>query len=231
LIDRFQYPADFAIEVFQHRNISYGIRVVPVGFGDDLFLILRPLVRQMRAFMGHIQKERSGFVLFDEGDGVVGDQMRHIALAVHRQSAAKQHVQIAGLAMREVMHVASQIARELVPAVLDGVEVRFVTQMPFAEQPARVAGFLQSAGQHGLRRRKPELPLLGEPDGIVIAADVASADGAFQPARALLIPSCEKRGSRRAAFGAIGIMLREPRPFRREPIQMRRLRRGMPITT
>ncbi len=61
-----------------------------------------------------------------------------------------------------------------------------------------------------------------QPDSVVVAADIARADRALQPAHALLIAAGHERGPRGRALGAVGIALGESHAFGGEPVEGRR---------
>ena len=78
----------------------------------------------------------------------IGDQVGHVTLPIDRHSSVEQDVQVAQFPVVEVVHVPALVTEELVPAVFQGVELGFVTQVPLAEDTGGVAGVLQSARHH-----------------------------------------------------------------------------------
>ncbi len=82
-------------------------------------------------------------------------------------------------------------------------EVLFVAQVPFAEGDGVIAGLLEKRGEDGFCGGKPKLVFLGQGDGVVVAADVAGAEGAFHSGDSLLVAAGEEGGARGRAFGAL----------------------------
>ena len=121
------------------------------------------------------------------------------------------------------MHVTSHVSEEVVPSVFHRIELRFVSQVPFAEYARDVTGGLQGRRQNHLFGRQTQLALVGQPDGIIIATDVTCPDCAFQSTGALLVAPGQKSGAGGTALGAIGIVLRKTHALLGQPINHRRL--------
>ena len=57
--------------------------------------------------------------------------------------------------MVEVVDVAAHVTEELIPSMLEGIELGFVTEMPFAEYAASISAF-EGRRKYGLLRRQAE---------------------------------------------------------------------------
>ena len=71
--------------------------------------------------------------------------------------------------------------------------------------------------------------MLRQPDGVVITADVAGADGALQSSGPLLVAPGQERGPGRGALRPVGVVLGEMRAFLGEAVDVGSLGLGMAV--
>ena len=133
--------------------------------------------------------------------------------------------------MIEIMDVAAHVTEELIPSMLERIELGFVTEMPFAEYAASISCRFEGRRKYGLLRRQAELPFFCQFDCLVVTSHVASPYGAFQAARPLLISPCKQGSARGTALRTIGVMLSESHAFLCQTVDPGSLSYGVTITT
>ena len=95
----------------------------------------------------------------------------------------------------------------MVKPVTVWLKLTFISQMPFAGECACVAHFAKALGDCFLGRRKSQVVGFAEANGIVVAADVAGSDRAFQSSNPLGVSSGEKSRPGGGALGTVGVVL------------------------
>src|SRR5262249_55910849 len=121
--------------------------------------------------------------------GLLGNQIRHISIAFDRLVVLIHHrlAAAAGLMMMEIVNVAAERSKRIIKTMLQRQEFWLIAQMPLPTNRRRIASLLQPPSQDAAIRRQPQSMLIGQPYRIVISADVANTDRAFQAANAMLI--------------------------------------------
>jgi len=104
----------------------------PLADASDRFVV-RSLIGRMHCFMGYVKTERIVFVLFDEVDGVFGDEVRAVSNFGFELQAVPPVCDTHPVAMGDEADVSAHIAAELVEFVMDGIKLLLVPQMPFPE--------------------------------------------------------------------------------------------------
>ena len=92
----------------------------------------------MRRMVRQVNEERPVFVLVDEPYRVIGDEIRQVALFGRQRIVmppvrSSHHVDV-----RVVIQVTADETAELVEALMDGVELGEIPQMPLAEDGGRI---------------------------------------------------------------------------------------------
>ena len=151
----------------------------------------------MRRRERHVQEERLALIRANKVDGIVRDEIGEVALSRDRLAVQPQHGIGGGrlLDMVKIVHTAAKAVERMVEAVPPRGELVFVAEVPFAADRCDVAGVLEHSGKRARRDGKPQIVRLAEPDGIVIAADVADTDGALEAADALRIAARQQGGA------------------------------------
>ena len=214
-LERLNHPPDALVHYLDHllvrpRDLS------PFGFltflaaGQTLRRIIPALVRIMRRLVRQIQTE--GFVLMplDEVNPMPGDQVGAVACFGSLLMIFPPVVVARLVDMRVVIHVAADVADELVKALPDGIEFRTVTHMPLAENPRHIAALFEHLGECHFLQRHSRMAMFG---GGHDALDTAS----------LLVASRQQRRPRRAAHRSVGMVVRKPHAAPGKGVDVRRL--------
>ena len=138
--------------------------------------------------MGEVEKERLvrlGGALFEKGEGVLGDEIRSVALACDRLGIGKVDLDIRQLAVAKVIHVSAEESDEFIEALFQRRKLRLVAKMPFSENAVVVALRFQARSQTGVFGGQSEITAFGEANSIVVAPDVASPDCTLHAANPL----------------------------------------------
>src|SRR5215813_2631798 len=119
--------------------------------------------------------------------------------------------------MREVIDIAAQVSAEAIEAVLVGIEFGLIAEMPFAEDPGGVPGFLKLP-------RETDLCVRGES---VVAG--AGSGNDFGDAAALLIASGHQPRAGGTTNGPAGMEIGEADAARGEAVEIRRPNVGVAV--
>ena len=188
------------------------------------------LQRVVDGLVCEVEEERRLLVSGDELGGILCQQVCGIARLVfeHPVFPPIQLFLAVACDVRVVIHVAADIAAELIEAVVHRVKTEVVSEMPFANERGAVAGLLEHCGQREFRGRKAPRPSLLE-----VLFALRTEDGRKVRIRdfdaPLLVSPREQRGPRRAAKRTVAVKVRQPHAAGRETVDVGSLDFGVAV--
>ena len=190
---------------FHHLAIGFsGVVGMKVGFfRASNGGIVRSLQWGVYGFVCNVEAKGRVFVIFDELHGMLGDEMRGIALFFDVFEALPPVVNFHAVVVRDVVYVAAYISAKAIKIVVQRIEFFVVPEMPFAEDGGGISGFFEQfwKGDFG-----------GVQSHIVVGTFGIGTDY-FGHTCALLIASGEQPGARGAANRTAGMKVGEFKPF------------------